>query len=103
MGLANFAPGTIKPTALALNVLVSAIGCIRFYRLGLLGKVPFGFRRGDAGELVPHDAEQEAIREIVSLRAKGKALRAIAQAVAAKGHKLSHEGVAGVLRSASGA
>ena len=36
MGLANFAPGTIKPTALALNVLVSAIGCIRFYRLGLL-------------------------------------------------------------------
>jgi hypothetical protein len=32
MGLANFAPGTIKPTALALNVLVSAIGCIRFYR-----------------------------------------------------------------------
>jgi putative DNA-invertase from lambdoid prophage Rac len=67
------------------------------------GKVPFGFRRGDDGELVPYEAEQEAIREIVSLRAKGKALRAIAQAVAAKGHKLSHEGVAGVLRSASGA
>jgi len=36
MGLAGFAPGIIKPTALALNVLVSAIGCIRFYRLGLL-------------------------------------------------------------------
>jgi uncharacterized protein len=36
MGLAGFDPGTIKPTALALNVLVSAIGCIRFYRLGLL-------------------------------------------------------------------
>jgi hypothetical protein len=34
----------------------------------------------------------------VSLRAQGKALRAIAQAVAAKGHKLSHEGVAGVLK-----
>ena len=36
MGLAGFAPAIIKPTALALNVLVSAIGCIRFYRLGLL-------------------------------------------------------------------
>jgi uncharacterized membrane protein YfcA len=36
MGLAGFAPATIKPTALALNVLVSAIGCVRFYRLGLL-------------------------------------------------------------------
>jgi putative DNA-invertase from lambdoid prophage Rac len=64
------------------------------------GKVPFGFRRRgpDGGELVPYEAEQEAIREIVSLRAQGKALRAIAQAVAAKGHKLSHEGVAGVLK-----
>jgi putative DNA-invertase from lambdoid prophage Rac len=63
------------------------------------GKVPFGFRRGESGELVPHEAEQEAIREIVSLRTQGKALRAIAEAVAAKGHKLSHEGVAGVLRA----
>jgi hypothetical protein len=33
------------------------------------GKVPFGFRR-DAGELVPHDAEQEAIREMAALRAR---------------------------------
>jgi uncharacterized membrane protein YfcA len=36
MGLAGFAPVVIKPTALALNVLVSAIGCVRFYRLRLL-------------------------------------------------------------------
>ena len=36
MGLAGFAPAIIKPTALALHVLVSAIGCVRFYRLGLL-------------------------------------------------------------------
>jgi putative DNA-invertase from lambdoid prophage Rac len=63
------------------------------------GKVPFGCRRGESGELVPHEAEQEAIREIVSLRAQGKALRTIAQVMAAKGHKLSHEGVAGVLRA----
>lgn len=36
MSLAGFAPDTIKPTALALNVLVSALGCIRFQRTGLL-------------------------------------------------------------------
>ncbi len=48
------------------------------------GKVPFGFRRGDDGELVPHEAEQEAIREMVALRAQGKALRAIADAVRAE-------------------
>jgi uncharacterized membrane protein YfcA len=36
MGLVGFASGTIKPTALALNILVSAIGCVRFWRLGLI-------------------------------------------------------------------
>jgi putative DNA-invertase from lambdoid prophage Rac len=65
------------------------------------GKVPFGFRRGEGGELVPHEGEQEAIREMVELRAQGKALRVIAEAVVTKGHKLSHEGVAGVLRAAA--
>jgi hypothetical protein len=34
MGLLGFAPDVIKPTA--LNVLVAAIGCIRFHRAGLL-------------------------------------------------------------------
>lgn len=36
MGSAGFASAIIKPTALALNVLVPAIGCVRFYRSGLL-------------------------------------------------------------------
>ena len=66
------------------------------------GKVPFGFRRGESGELVPHEAEQEAIREMVALRGQGKALRAIAEAMQARGHRISHEGVAGVLRTARG-
>jgi hypothetical protein len=44
------------------------------------GKVPFGFRRGDDSELVPHEAEQEAIAEMVALWAQGRALRAIAGA-----------------------
>src|SRR5277367_629211 len=42
---------------------------------------PFGFRRGDSGELVPVSAEQAAIREMVVLRGQGRALRAIADAM----------------------
>ena len=34
------------------------------------GTVPFGYRRGDDGELAPHEAEQEAIREMIELRAQ---------------------------------
>jgi hypothetical protein len=37
---------------------------------------------------------------MVALRTQGKPLRAIAEAVRAKGIKISHEGVAGVLRAA---
>ena len=36
MGLLNYGPDIIKPTALALNILVAAIGCWRFARMGLL-------------------------------------------------------------------
>lgn len=64
------------------------------------GKIPFGFRRGDDSELIPHEGEQEAIREMVALRAQGRALRAIAEAIQSKGHQISHEGVAGVLKAA---
>ncbi len=62
------------------------------------GIVPFGFSVAD-GALVPNEGEQEAIREIVELRAQGKSLRAIADVVRAKGVKISHEGVQNVLRS----
>lgn len=37
--------------------------------------------------------KHEAIRNMVALRAQGKALRTIADTVWAKGHKISHEGV----------
>ena len=63
------------------------------------GILPFGFKRGDAGELVPVDAEQEVIREIVALRAQGRALRAIADELRGKGVKISHEGVRAALRA----
>jgi hypothetical protein len=66
------------------------------------GKVPFGFRLGESGELVRHEGEQEAIREIVALRAQGRPLRTIADAVRAKGYQISHRGVAGILRTSFG-
>jgi hypothetical protein len=39
-----------------------------------------------------------AIREMIALRAQGKALRAIAAEMQVKGHQISHVGVQGVLR-----
>ena len=63
------------------------------------GTVPFGFRRGESGDLVQDEAEQEAVREMIALRAQGKALRPIADAMRGRGHQISHEGVAGVLRA----
>ena len=62
------------------------------------GILPFGFRRGDAGELVPVDADQAVIREMVALRGQGWPLRAIADAMRAKGVRVSHEGVRATLR-----
>jgi uncharacterized membrane protein YfcA len=35
MGLFNFAPAVMKPTALALNILVAGVAAVRFYRAGL--------------------------------------------------------------------
>jgi uncharacterized membrane protein YfcA len=35
MGLYSFAPSVMKPTALALNILVAAVATLKFYRAGL--------------------------------------------------------------------
>src|SRR2546422_11207037 len=35
MGLFSFAPSVMKPTALALNILVAAVATLKFYRAGL--------------------------------------------------------------------
>lgn len=65
------------------------------------GSVPFGYRL-DNGEgeavLVPHEAEQEAIREAVAMKAEKASLRRIAEALQAKGHAISHVAVARVLK-----
>jgi putative DNA-invertase from lambdoid prophage Rac len=61
------------------------------------GKIPFGHRVGDHGELVDVPEEQAAIVRIRSLRASGASLRAIAADMKATGHDLSHEAVRGIL------
>jgi hypothetical protein len=62
------------------------------------GQVPFGFERSAEGELLPVEAQQKAIREIAALRAQGRSLRAIRDELQVKGHKISHEGVARILK-----
>ena len=61
------------------------------------GKVPFGYRVGEGGALVEHEAEQDAIRAMRAMRQEGKALRTIAAAMTERGIKISHEGVSKVL------
>lgn len=63
------------------------------------GIVPFGWKRGDDGSLVEIAEQQAAIVKIRALRIEGQSLRSIAAAIAEDGIKLSHEGVAAVLRA----
>src|SRR3954451_9642638 len=63
------------------------------------GTVPFGYRLSEDGELIPHDEEQEAIREARMMKARGASLRAIAEALQARGHRISHVAVSRVLRA----
>jgi putative DNA-invertase from lambdoid prophage Rac len=53
------------------------------------GKVPFGFRVGDEGALVPDAAQQAAIDTVHRLRAEGTPMRAILATLDADGHHLS--------------
>ena len=61
------------------------------------GSWPFGYASMD-GKLVPRPGEQEAIAQMKAMKAEGMSLRAIAAAVKAMGHNLSHTAVARVLR-----
>jgi putative DNA-invertase from lambdoid prophage Rac len=65
------------------------------------GKVPFGFRIGEDGQLVEHEAEQQAIRTMIAMRREGVALRPIAAAMAERGFKISHEAVKQVIAAHS--
>jgi putative DNA-invertase from lambdoid prophage Rac len=65
------------------------------------GKRPFGWRRGDDGELVAIEPEQEAIREIIRLRVKEREpLRIVVEKMAARGHRISHQSVVNIVARA---
>jgi putative DNA-invertase from lambdoid prophage Rac len=63
------------------------------------GKIPFGWRRGDDGELVVVEAEQQAIREMIRLRLKERQpLRVVVERMAARGHRISHQSVVNIVK-----
>jgi putative DNA-invertase from lambdoid prophage Rac len=61
------------------------------------GSVPFGWRVGDDGQLVPVPEKQVALRQMRALRAEGVSLRGIVDRMAAAGHKITPQGVKLVL------
>jgi len=65
------------------------------------GIAPFGWRRGDDGDLVAVPEQRAAIDRTKALRAAGQSFRAIAATMTAEGVKLSHETVGQILRAAS--
>jgi putative DNA-invertase from lambdoid prophage Rac len=64
------------------------------------GIPPFGWRVGDAGDLVAVPEQQEALTRMRRLRANGTTLRAIAAQMRANGFQISHTGVKKVLDAA---
>lgn len=64
------------------------------------GKVPFGFAVVD-GALEPVQAQQDAIVTMKALKAAGKSLRAIADAMKSQGHEISHMAVKDILDRAA--
>jgi putative DNA-invertase from lambdoid prophage Rac len=64
------------------------------------GAIPFGWRKGDAGELVADPEQQAALARMRELRAEGKPLRTIATEIRADGVPISFAGVRKVLAAA---
>jgi putative DNA-invertase from lambdoid prophage Rac len=67
------------------------------------GKRPFGYQFGEANghgrarELVPDEAEQAAIADIVAMREAGRTLMEIRDTMRDRGHRISHQSVANIL------
>jgi len=64
------------------------------------GQAPFGWRRGEAGELVAVPQQQAAIRQMRRMKDRGLSLREIAAAMRSAGIKISHMTVKNVLAAA---
>jgi putative DNA-invertase from lambdoid prophage Rac len=73
------------------------------------GLRPFGFRYGEATgkgrarDLVPDEAEQVAIADIVAMRGSGATLMAIRDQLRGQGFAISHQSVANILARQEGA
>jgi DNA invertase Pin-like site-specific DNA recombinase len=65
------------------------------------GKLPWGYRLGDTGELVPIPEQQAALRRMRELRDQGLSLRAIADQMKTAGFSISHAGVKNALAAAA--
>ena len=63
------------------------------------GKVPFGWRVGDDGDLIEVPEQQAAIKRARKMKEKGMSLRAISVALGNRGVRLSHEGVKRIVSS----
>jgi hypothetical protein len=61
-------------------------------------KIPFGFRRGDGGELVEVPVEQELSEKWSRCGRRERRCRLSPLLWPPRAHRISHEGVAGVLR-----
>jgi putative DNA-invertase from lambdoid prophage Rac len=64
------------------------------------GKIPFGWRRDgpDGDVMVEVPEEQAAIREMIRLRVKERQpLRVVVEAMAARGHRISHQSVVNIV------
>lgn len=64
------------------------------------GTVPFGWQVSASGQLVTVPVQQEAISVMRTMRADGASLRAIAEAMRAQGHAVTHMAVRRALRDA---
>jgi putative DNA-invertase from lambdoid prophage Rac len=64
------------------------------------GKIPFGWRVGPDGEtMVEIPEEQAAIREMIRLRVeKREPLRVVVEAMAKRGHTISHQSVVNIVK-----
>jgi DNA invertase Pin-like site-specific DNA recombinase len=57
------------------------------------GKVPFGYRVTDDGNLAEIEEQQAAIRDMLSLKGQGLSLRVVAEQMKARGFTISHNAV----------
>jgi len=64
------------------------------------GKVPFGWARGEGGELIEDRPQQLAINRMRRMRERGESLRGIAASLQADGFAISHMGIKKLLEPA---